>query len=83
MRGAKPVTDRTTRRPFPRRWGIAENVARKYADRGLLVVPDMASTDRVDGDKVVLEPPYMVTHDEIDTMVSILGEAIRTVQAAL
>ncbi len=83
MRGAELVADRTTGRPFPRSRGVAENVARECAERGLLVVPGVAGADGVDGDTVVLGPPYVVTREEIDTMVSILGEAIRAVQATL
>ena len=83
MRGAEFVADKTTKRPFPRSEGIAERVARECAERGLLILPGVAGADGGDGDTVVLGPPYVVTREEIDAMVSILGEAIRAVQATL
>lgn len=83
MRGAELVADKATGRPFPRSLGVAERVERACAERGLLVVPGAAGADGTDGDTVVLGPPYVVTREEIDTMVSILREALGAVRAAL
>ena len=79
MRGVELVADKSAKRPFPRARGVAEEVARECNERGLLVLPGVAGADGTDGDTVVLGPPYIVTRQQIDTMVSILGEAIKTV----
>ena len=63
--------------------GIAEDIARETAERGLLVLPGVAGADGTDGDTVVLGPPYIISRDEIDTMVTILEEAIRAVGTRL
>ena len=81
MRGVELVADKSTKRPFPRARGVAEEVARECNERGLLILPGVAGADGTDGDTVVLGPPYIVTREQIDTMVSILGDAINTVGA--
>ena len=83
LRGVELVADKTTKRPFPRAKGVAEAVGRECIERGLLVLPGVAGADGTDGDTVVLGPPYIVTHEQIDTMVSILGEAIKAVGAEM
>ena len=83
LRGVELVADKTTKRPFPRAKGVAEAVGRECNERGLLVLPGVAGADGTDGDTVVLAPPYIVTHEQIDTMVSILGEAIKVVGAEM
>lgn len=83
MRGAELVADKVTKQPFPRDMGIAEEVARECTERGLLVLPGVGGADGVDGDTVVLGPPYIITRDEIDTMVSVLGDAIQAVSARI
>jgi len=83
LRGVELVADKTMKRPFPRAKGVAEAVGRECNERGLLVLPGVAGADGTDGDTVVLAPPYIVTHEQIDTMVSILGEAIKVVGAEM
>ena len=81
LRGVELVADKATKRPFPRAKGVAEAVAQECNERGLLVLPGVAGADGTDGDTVVLGPPYIVTREQIETMVSILREAIKTVGA--
>ena len=83
MRGVELVADKSSKRPFLRATGVAEEVARECSERGLLVLPGVAGADGTDGDTVVLGPPYIVTRKQIDTMVSILGDAINTVGAKI
>ena len=81
LRGAELVADKSSKRPFARAEGVAEAVARECTERGLLILPGVAGADGTDGDTVVLGPPYIVTREEIDDMVSILGESIQAVSA--
>jgi len=79
LQGAELVADKSSKRPFPRQRGIAERVANECMQRGLLILPGVAGADGTDGDTIVLGPPYIVTREEIDSMVSILEEAIHAV----
>ena len=79
LQGAELVANKSLKRPFPRERGIAEAVANECLQRGLLIIPGVAGADGIDGDTVVLGPPYIVTREEIDTMVSILRDAIKAV----
>lgn len=81
LRGIEFVADKKTKRPFPRTTAVAELVAQACNERGLLVISGTAGADGTDGDTVTLGPPYIVTREQIDSMVSILGEAINAVTA--
>jgi adenosylmethionine-8-amino-7-oxononanoate aminotransferase len=83
LRGIELVADKATRRPFPRAHGIAERVAAEAAARGLLVLPGSGGADGIDGDTIVLAPPYVITEDEIDEMVTILAAAVAAVASQL
>ena len=81
--GVELVCDRATKAPFPRVQNVSDAVARECAERGLLVVPGVGAVDGIDGDTVSLAPPYIITSDEIDELVGILGQSIQAVAAKL
>ena len=76
MLAVELVADERTRRPFPRSERRAEAVAaRAFAD-GLIVYPSAGCATGTEGDAVMLAPPFVVTTDELDEMVGMLGRAI-------
>ncbi len=77
--GLELVADRETRAPFPRGERIAEGVVRGARDRGLLVYSGTGNANGVDGDTILLGPPFVVTDTELERIVAILAETIEAV----
>ena len=69
--------------PFPRSAHFAETVARAALDARLVVWPNVGHANGVDGDLVMLAPPFTVTEDELDRIVERLAGAIQTAAGML
>ncbi len=80
--GVELVADRATRDPFPRVARITEAVVRAARDRGLLVYSGTGNANGVDGDTILLGPPFIVIDAELDRIVELLAEAIETAAIA-
>jgi adenosylmethionine-8-amino-7-oxononanoate aminotransferase len=80
--GIELVADRATREPFPRAARITEAVVRASRDRGLLVYSGTGNANGVDGDTILLGPPFIITEAELDRIVEPLAEAIETAAVA-
>jgi hypothetical protein len=52
-------------------------------ERGVLFYPGHGSVDGVQGDHLMVAPPYIVTEGQMDLIVETLQEAIRQVGAEL
>src|SRR4029077_19242847 len=65
MVGIELVADRTSRAPFPRSLRITEAVVGAARAAGLLVYSGTGNADGVDGDLILLGPPFVVTDDEL------------------
>ncbi len=74
--GIELVADRDSRRPFPRTSRVTEAVVRAARELGVLVYSSTGAADGVDGDLIVLGPPFIVTGEEIDRIVEVLVQAI-------
>jgi adenosylmethionine-8-amino-7-oxononanoate aminotransferase len=66
LAGVEFVADTATRAPFPRSLRFAERFVRTAQDEGLIVWPNVGHADGVNGDLVMLAPPFIVTEAEID-----------------
>ena len=82
MVGLELVADRSTREPFPRAARVTEGVVRAARDRGLLVYSGTGNADGVDGDTILLGPPFVITESEIERVVQILGEVVESTVVA-
>ena len=76
MVGIELVADRETRAPFPRAARVAEMVVAAARDRGVLLYSGTGNADGVDGDVILLGPPFVVTDAELETIASMTAEAI-------
>ena len=74
--GVELVADRETREPFPRAARITESVVAAARERGLLVYSGTGNANGVDGDTILLGPPFIVTDAELERIASGLAEAI-------
>ena len=80
--GIELVADRETRAPFPRGGRIAEAVVRGARDRGVLLYSGTGNANGIDGDTILLGPPFIVTDAELDRIVAVLADAIEAVAAS-
>ena len=76
MAGVELVADKASQRPFPRAHRVAERVQAVAMRRGLIVYYGTGLADGIDGDAILLGPPFIVDEAQIDEIVTILGEAI-------
>jgi adenosylmethionine-8-amino-7-oxononanoate aminotransferase len=81
--GVELVADRATREPFPRASRVTEAVVRAARDRGVLVYSGTGNANGVDGDTILLGPPFVITDAELDRVATVLGESIEAVTAAV
>ncbi|WP_447774200.1 aminotransferase family protein [Variovorax boronicumulans] len=83
VRGVELVADKKTKRPFDRQERVSERVAKAAAAHGVLLLTGNGAADGVNGDTVVMAPPYVATETDIDLMVSALEEALNEVAAQI
>jgi len=74
--GIELVADRATREPFPRAARVTEGVVRAARERGVLVYSGTGNANGVDGDTILLGPPFIVTDAELERIAAVLAESI-------
>jgi adenosylmethionine-8-amino-7-oxononanoate aminotransferase len=77
--GLELVVDRATRAPFPRAARITESVVAAARERGVLVYSSTGCADGVDGDTILLGPPFVVTDEELERIANAVAGAIEAV----
>lgn len=70
------VENRETKKPFAASKKIAASIKARAQDEGLLVYPSSGCVDGINGDHVLLAPPYIVSSDEIEEIVRILKAVV-------
>ncbi len=76
------VSDRKTKSPFPAERRIAARIKALALDRGLLCYPMGGAADGVNGDHVLLAPPYIIGDSELEQAVGILKSVVDEVLKA-
>ncbi|MDI6753200.1 MAG: aspartate aminotransferase family protein [Thermodesulfobacteriota bacterium] len=66
------VRDRKTKEPFPRSAKFAEKVIDLAFQNGLVLYPGTGFVDGVQGDMVMVGPPFIIEEKEIDELIEIL-----------
>jgi adenosylmethionine-8-amino-7-oxononanoate aminotransferase len=75
--GVELVRDRRTKAPFPKQRALSFDVAsRAFAD-GLICYPCSGNVNEVDGDTIIIAPPYNATDTELEEIVTKLARAVR------
>jgi len=80
FRGIELVEDRATKKPFDPKLRMHARVKRKAMQAGLMCYPMGGTLDGVQGDHVLLAPPFIVEEAQLDELVDKLGAAIETLQ---
>lgn len=83
LAGVEFVEDTTTRAPFPRAARFAEAFTEAAQQEGLVVWPNVGHADGINGDLVMIAPPFIITEPEIDEIVQRFSAALRTTVAAI
>lgn len=83
MWGVEFVANRETKEPYPSGLHFADRVCAECMAMGVLLYPGHGGADGARGDHLMVAPPFIVTEDQIDTMIEILTEAIQIVGAKL
>ena len=80
MVGIEFVADRVSKRPFPRSGRVTERLVAKALDLGLTVYPASGCAG-VEGDAIMLGPPFVIEDAEMQRAVEIVAEAAEEVLA--
>ena len=83
MVGVELVADRATRRPFPRAARVTEGVVAAARERGVLVYSGTGNANGVDGDTILLGPPFVITDAELQSVADVMTEAIDVATASV
>lgn len=77
LAGVEFVADPDTRSAFPRTERFTERFQAAAERAGLMVWPNTGQADGVNGDLVVLAPPFIITEPEIDEIVTRFTQALQ------
>jgi len=83
MVGLEIVADRATRAPFPRAERRTEALVAAARERGILVYSGTGNANGVDGDLILLGPPFVVTDDELVRIADGLAIAVEAATAGV
>ena len=81
--GLEFVADRRSKEPFPADEKVADRLRVVARHNGLLCYPTSGTADGVNGDHVILAPPFIVTDSELDMAVDLLARSIDETLAAV
>ncbi|CEO59524.1 Putative Adenosylmethionine-8-amino-7-oxononanoate aminotransferase [Penicillium brasilianum] len=83
--GLEFVKDRTTKEPFDPKSRLSFHIQEKglQPEYAVSLYGCTGTVDGIRGDHVVLAPPYIVTKEEIDTLVDVLARVLTDVLAEL
>lgn len=77
--GTELVEDRATKKPFDAGRKLYMRIRQKALDNGLICYPVGGNVDGVNGDVVILSPPYNSTEAELTEMVDKMARSIKQV----
>ncbi|CAM8940781.1 unnamed protein product [Rhodiola kirilowii] len=71
--GTEFADNKSPNEPFPAEWGVGAIFGAECEKRGMLV--------RIAGDNIMLCPPFIMTHEELDMLIDIYGKALKATEA--
>lgn len=74
------VLDTATKTPFPREHNFSNRIVEVAAELGLNVLGNLGKTGEIDVELIIICPPYIVTREEVRTIVGLLKTAIGIVK---
>jgi len=79
FQGIELVEDRPSKTPLPPRLGTAGKVKKAAFEAGLICYPMAGTIDGVQGDHILLAPPFIISEAQIDELVAKLAQSINKV----
>jgi adenosylmethionine-8-amino-7-oxononanoate aminotransferase len=76
FRAVEFVLDTATKTPFPREHDFSNRIVEVAAELGLNVLGNLGKTGDIDVELIIICPPYIVTRQEVGTIVELLKTAI-------
>jgi hypothetical protein len=76
FRGIELVEDRSSKTPFDPAVRLAGNIKKAAFEHGLICYPMSGTRDGVNGDHILLAPPFILEDNHIDEMVTKLSASI-------
>lgn len=83
MQGVEFVKDKRTKEPFPRLKMVAQTITEKAMESGVIVYPGQGTADGINGDHILLTPPYIITREQIDEVIEAIDKAVQAVENTL
>ncbi|MFI5254165.1 MAG: aspartate aminotransferase family protein [Candidatus Limnocylindrales bacterium] len=83
MQGVEFVADRASRAPFPRAARLTETILAAARERGLLDYSGTGNANGVDGDQVLIGPPFTISDDQLVAIADGLAGALDTALAGI
>jgi adenosylmethionine-8-amino-7-oxononanoate aminotransferase len=77
------VQDKTSKQPFPPELKLAEKFKATAFKNGLICYPSPGTADGVNGDHVLISPPYTISGEETDLMIEILRQTFQEVMQSV
>ncbi len=83
MTAVEFVQNRKSREPFPRSVHLAEKILQTAQRKGLILYFCLSFVDGVNGDAVMVAPPFTISKKEINKIIKIFSESILEVEKSL
>jgi adenosylmethionine-8-amino-7-oxononanoate aminotransferase len=79
--GLEVVADRESRAAFPRAARVTEGIVAAARAAGVLVYSSTGNANGVDGDTILLGPPFVISDAELEQVAEVVAGAIERVTA--
>ena len=83
FRAIEFVQDKGTKTPFPMNVKFAENVYKKMFDKGVVTYMGTGCADGIEGDILMISPPFIITEQEIDQVIDALWKSLKEMEQEL
>jgi adenosylmethionine-8-amino-7-oxononanoate aminotransferase len=83
LHGVELVKNKATKDPYPPEKGVSRRMFTEMASRGVLPYIGTGSVDGTRGDHFILCPPFVITEEQIDTIIQSIEEATTSVKKTL
>ncbi|AMM23385.1 aspartate aminotransferase family protein [Variovorax sp. PAMC 28711] len=83
FRGLELVADRASKTPFDPAQKVNARIKQDAMTRGLLCYPFGGTVDGLQGDHVLLAPPFIATRGDLQTIATLMAESIEAVTRAV